>query len=165
MKIISLTFRGPVFLSPTLVQEAMKTGFHFFFSFLVAWSDSWSRIQSCSFLSCHHLLLQDKIEDDAPGLWRSWKVRQPLSYDPQRLMWLLKAGIVFFLLGKVMGAKEPESGLSSGMVGTTGQLSVWVHSAVLTRLCLQIRDLSSRPAGLDCVPRTPGKLISALWFV
>ena len=77
----------------------------------------------------------------------------------------IKGRNCFFLLGKVMEAKEPESGLSSGLAGTAGQLSVWVHSAVPSHLCLQIRDLASRPAGLDCVLRSPGKLISAQWFV
>ena len=77
----------------------------------------------------------------------------------------IKGRNCFFLLGKVMEAKEPESGLSSGLAGTAGQLSVSVHSAVPSYLCLQIRDLASRPAGLDCVLRSPGKLISAQWFV
>ena len=56
--------------SPTLVQEAMKTGFHFFLSFLVARSHCWSSFQSCFSLNlcCCHLLLQGSIEDDALSL-------------------------------------------------------------------------------------------------
>lgn len=146
MKIISL-FSGLLSLSPAFVQEVMKIGFHFFFSFLVAWPpclERLSKVFSWNICCCHLLLQPESREGDSSSLQLCWKAGQPLSSDPQRWLWLLRWDF-FSPLGEehqLGGRRTTAGGLSSGLVWAAGKLTFlqpWLSFAPGHRICLHFQ--------------------------